>query len=207
MTNTTRRWTWFTIAPLCMTAYGVVRLADGTHGPGVSWTLGHLALLASVSAFVPVTWRLRRWATAGRGAAAGLFAGTAAAAGLLGAAAAAAQTVIDLVVGFLCTDRQAMDIMFDEVRSHPGVTPAVYTIGPPLFHVGLVLLTVQLAAIRRIAVWRPIVVVVGIAVTATSLDLLPLGGLLLLWALAPLERQRRLALPDAARSVSPRASA
>ncbi|MBB4980750.1 hypothetical protein [Streptomyces nymphaeiformis] len=196
MTNTTRQWAGFTIAPLCMTAYGVIRLTDATHGPGISWSLGHLALLASVSAFVPVMWRLRRWATAGRGQAAGLFAGFAAAAGLLGAAAATAQTVIDLAVGFLCADREAMDIMFDEVRSHPGVTPAIYTIGPLLFYVGLTLLMVQLAAIRRIAVWRPLLVVAGIAVTAMSLDFLPLGGLLLLLALAPLERQRRLAPPD-----------
>ncbi|MFJ9822863.1 hypothetical protein ACIRSU_00640 [Streptomyces sp. NPDC101160] len=200
MTITTPQWTCFTVGPLCMTVYGVIRLTDATHGPGFAWTVGHLALLASVLAFVPVLWHLRRWAMAGRGPAARLLARGTAAAGLLGAAAAAAQTVIDLVVGVLCADREAMNVMFEEVRNHPGVTPAVYTIGPLLFYVGLVLLTAQLAAFRRIAFWRPLVVVAGIAVTAMSLDLLPLGGLLLLLALAPLDRQRRLPIPDAVSS-------
>ncbi|WP_426367833.1 hypothetical protein [Streptomyces sp. E-08] len=199
MTTTTPPWTAFTLAPLCMALYGVIRLTDSTHGPGLAWSVGHLALLASVSAFVPLMWSLRRWARAGRGAAARWFADAAAVAGLLGAAAAATQTVIDLVVGFLCADREAMDVLFEEVRSHAGVTPAVYTIGPLLFYVGLVLLSVQLAAIRRIALWRPLVVIAGIAVAAMSLDLLPLAGVLLLLALAPLDRQRRLALPAAAR--------
>ncbi|MEW2416579.1 hypothetical protein AB0953_23035 [Streptomyces sp. NPDC046866] len=190
MSNTPRPWPWFTVGPLCLTAYGVIRLTDPAHGPGFAWSLGHLALLAAVVAFVPALWRLRRWAAADRGPAARVFAGAAAAAGLLGAAAVTAQAVIDLVVGFLCADRAAMDVMFDGVRSHPGVTPAVYTVGPLLFHVGIVLLTSQLAAQRRIAARRPLLVVAGIAVTAADLDLMPLGGLLLLLALAPLDRQR-----------------
>ncbi|NXY93251.1 hypothetical protein HYE82_02260 [Streptomyces sp. BR123] len=200
MSTTARQWNFFTIGPLCMTAYGIIRLTDPTHGPGLAWSLGHLALLAAVLALVPVIWQLRRWAAAGRGPAARLLAGAATTAGLLGAAAATAQTVIDLVVGFLCADREAMNVMFDGVRSHPGVTAAVYSVGPLLFYVGLVLLTAQLAVLRRISAWRPLVVVAGIAVTAMSLDLLPLGGLLLLLALAPLGRQRRLAAAGAARS-------
>ncbi|MEU4280530.1 hypothetical protein AB0F57_37300 [Streptomyces tanashiensis] len=199
MTNTTRQWASYTAGPLCMTLYGVIRLTDADHGPGLSWSLGHLALLVSVSAFVTVMWRLRGWAGAGRGPVERRFADTAAVVGVLGAAAAAAQTVIDLVIGFLCADRGAMDVLFEEVRSHPGVTPAVYTVGPSLLYVGLVLLTAQLAAMRRIEVWRPLVVVAGIAVAAVSLDLLPLGGLLLLLALAPLDRRQRLSIPDAGR--------
>ncbi|MFD8413874.1 hypothetical protein ACFV2Q_19280 [Streptomyces sp. NPDC059650] len=137
-------------------------------------------------------WTLRRWAEAGRGPAARLLAGAAVTVGLLGAAAAAAQTVVDLVVGFLCADREAMNAMFEGVRSYPGVTPAVYTVGPLLFYVGLVLLTAQLAVLRRIPAWRPLVVVAGIAVSTVSLDLLPIGGLLLLLVLAPLGRRPAL---------------
>ncbi|MEU3777249.1 hypothetical protein AB0F11_29415 [Streptomyces sp. NPDC032472] len=195
MSNTPRRWPWFTVAPLCLTVYGLIRLSDPTHNPGFAWSLGHLALLASVLAFVPAMWRMRRWAAAGRGPTVRALAGAATAAGLLGAAAVTAQAAIDLVVGFLCADRAAMNVMFDSVRSHPGVTPAVYTVLPLLFYVGMVLLTAQLAAMRRIAAWRPLVVVAGIAVTAASLDLMPLGGLLLLLALAPLDRQQQLAVP------------
>ncbi|MGW5343444.1 hypothetical protein [Streptomyces sp. HUAS TT3] len=192
MPNATRHLTCFTVGPLSMTVYGTIRLTDPTHGPGLAWGLGHLALLTAVLAFVPVMWTLRRWAETGRGPAARLLAGAAVTVGLLGAAAAAAQTVVDLVVGFLCADREAMNAMFEGVRSYPGVTPAVYTVGPLLFYVGLVLLTAQLAVLRRIPAWRPLVVVAGIAVSTVSLDLLPIGGLLLLLALAPLGRRPAL---------------
>ncbi len=36
--------------------YGLVRLLhglDGTHGPGLLWTAGHLAFLAALILFVP----------------------------------------------------------------------------------------------------------------------------------------------------------
>ncbi|MFB6810446.1 hypothetical protein [Streptomyces sp. NPDC056387] len=46
-----------------------------------------------------------------------------------------------------------------------------------------------MAALRRIAAWRPAVVVAGVVLTGVSLDLLPVAGLLLLLALAPLGRR------------------
>ncbi|MFI9062093.1 hypothetical protein ACIGQE_09515 [Streptomyces sp. NPDC053429] len=179
----------FAVGPLCMTVYGLIRLTDDVHGPGFAWSASHLALLAGVLAFVPVFLRLRRSAARGRGAAGRWFAGAAAAAGLLGVVAVTAQAVIDLVVGFLSEDRGAMNDLFQRVQDQPGVMPAVYTVGPVLFYVGLVLLTVWLAALRRTEAWRPAVIVAGVAVMAVSLDLLPLGGLLFLLALAPLGRR------------------
>lgn len=176
-----------------MTGYGVIRLTDDVHGPGLAWSLGHLALLAGVLAFVPVFLELRRMVARGRGAAGRRVAGAGAALGLLGVAAVTAQAVIDLVVGFLCEDRGAMNDLFESVRSHPGVTPVVYTVCPLLFHVALVLLVTWLAASRRTGAWRPVAIVAGVAVTAVSLDLLPLGGLLFLLALAPLGGSTRAA--------------
>ncbi|WP_327413815.1 hypothetical protein [Streptomyces sp. NBC_01233] len=54
-----------------------------------------------------------------------------------------------------------------------------------LFYVGLVWLLVQLAVQRRISPWRPVMVVLGTAATAVSLDLLPLGALFFAAALFP----------------------
>lgn len=122
----------------------------------------------------------------GRGRGSRTFADAGATLGLLGVAAVTAQASIDLLVGYASVDRDTMNVLFDHIRDLPGVTPAVYTIGPLLFYVGLLLLTVQLAALRAIVFWRPLAIVAGVAVSAISLDLIPVGGLLFLLALAPL---------------------
>lgn len=172
-----------------MTAYGLIRLTDEEHGPGLAWSLGHLFFLAAVFCFVPVVLGMRRMAVPGRGPGGRGLAGAGAVIGLLGAAAVVTQAVIDLVVGFLSEDRETMQDFFRSVQSHAGVEPAVYTVGPLLFYVGLLLLMTQLAALRRIAVWRPAAVVAGIVATGVSLDLLPAAGLLFLVAFAPLGRR------------------
>ncbi len=172
-----------------MTAYGLIRLTDEEHGPGLAWSSGHLFFLAAVVCFIPVVLGMRRMAAAGRARAGRGLAGAGAVTALLGVAAVVAQVVIDLVAGFLSEDREAMRELFRRVKSHAGVEPAVYTVGPLLFYVGLLLLLTQLAALRRTAAWRPLAVVAGIVATGVSLDLLPLAGLLFLLAFAPLGRQ------------------
>ncbi|MFB7183668.1 hypothetical protein ACFCYI_38925 [Streptomyces sp. NPDC056257] len=174
----------FIAAPLCMLAYGLIRLSDPGHGPGPAWTAGHIALLAGVALFAVVFPALRRMAgpttRAGR-----LSASAATLLGLAGTLAVVAQAAIDLVVGFRAADRPGMERLFEEVQSHPGVLPAVYTVGPVLFYVGLVWLLVQLAVRRRVSPWRPVMVVLGTATAAVSLDLLPLAALLFAAALIP----------------------
>ncbi|MEV7446112.1 hypothetical protein AB0O22_34070 [Streptomyces sp. NPDC091204] len=174
----------FIAAPLCMLAYGLIRLSDPDHGPGPAWTAGHIALLAGVSLFAVVFPTLRRMAgpttRAGR-----LSASAATLLGLAGTLAVVTQAAIDLVVGFRAADRPGMERLFEEVQSHPGVLPAVYTVGPVLFYVGLVWLLVQLAVRRRVSPWRPVMVVLGTATAAVSLDLLPLAALLFAAALIP----------------------
>ncbi|WP_132753475.1 hypothetical protein [Streptomyces vinaceus] len=179
----------FSVGPLCMTAYGLIRLTDGEHGPGAAWSAGHLFFLTAVLCFVPVVLGLRRTAAAERGPGGRGLAAAGAVTALLGAATVVAQAVIDLVAGFLSEDREAMREIFRRVKSHAGVEPAVYTVGPLLFYVGLLLLLTQLAALRRTAAWRPLAVVAGIVATGLSLDLLPLAGLLFLLAFGPLGRQ------------------
>ncbi|MEV4434078.1 hypothetical protein [Streptomyces sp. NPDC049585] len=186
MRNTTWGRAAFTAGPLCMVAYGLLRLIDDRHGPGPDWSLGHLALLAGLLLFVPVFAGLRDRAARGRGPVARALAASGAVVGLAGAAAGAVQAAVDLAVAYCSADRATMDRLFAHVQSVPGVMPVVYTVGPVLFYVGLVLLLVQLAAQRAIAPWRPVAVVAGVVVTAATLDLIPVGGLLFLLALAPL---------------------
>ncbi|MEV0991890.1 hypothetical protein [Streptomyces sp. NPDC049949] len=194
MSNSPWQRTAFIVGPLCMTAYGLIRLTDEEHGPGLAWSSGHLFFLAAVACFIPVALGMRRTAAAGRGRPGRALAGAGAVTALLGIVCVVAQAVIDLVAGFLSEDREAMREIFRRVKSHAGVEPAVYTVGPLLFYVGLLLLMTQLAAVRRIAAWRPVAVVAGIVATSVSLDLLPVAGLLFLLAFAPLGR--RLEEPD-----------
>ncbi|MFD7782893.1 hypothetical protein ACFV4Q_07360 [Streptomyces nojiriensis] len=175
----------FVSAPLCMLAYGVIRLGDPDHGPGPAWTAGHLFLLAGVLQFALILPALHRLTGPARGAGR-LGARAATLLGLTGTLAVAAQASIDLVVGLRAADRPEMARLFEEIQSHPGVLPAVYTVGPMLFYVGLLWLLVHLAVQRRASPWRPVMVVLGTATTAAGLDLLPLGALFFSAALLPL---------------------
>ncbi|MFJ7205090.1 hypothetical protein ACIQWR_16295 [Streptomyces sp. NPDC098789] len=178
----------FYAGPLCMLVYGVVRLSAPEHLPDLSWTVGHLAMTLGVVLFAAVFPGLRRLAEPVAGAAR-WSARTATALGLIGVLAVTAQGVIDIVVGLRAADKPAMKELFEQVQSQPGVMPAVYTVGPMLFYVGLVWLVVQLAATRRIAAWRPVAVVLAVAAMAVSLDLIPLGAALFCAALSPLARE------------------
>ncbi|MFE5805790.1 hypothetical protein [Streptomyces sp. NPDC056491] len=174
----------FVTAPLCMLVYGLIRLSDPDHGPGAAWTAGHIALLAGVLQFALILPALHRMTGPARGAGR-LGAAAATLLGLAGMLALTAQAVIDLVVGFRAADRPEMSRLFDEIQSHPGVLPAVYTVGPVLFYVGLLWLLVHLSVQRRVSPWRPVMVLLGTATTAVSLDLLPLGALFFTAALLP----------------------
>ncbi|MFG2328983.1 hypothetical protein ACGFMM_05100 [Streptomyces sp. NPDC048604] len=188
--------TAFIAAPLCMLAYGAIRLSDPEHGPGPAWTISHIAMIAGVLLFAPVFLGLLRMSEPTAGAAR-LSARAATLFGLLGTAAVTAQGVIDVVVGLQADDRAGMNRLFEEIQSHPGVQPAVYTVVPILFYVGLLWLVTQLAVQRRISVWRPVLVLLGTATMAAGLDLLPLGALFFCVALFPLGRDAATA--DAAR--------
>ncbi|MEU6411504.1 hypothetical protein [Microbispora sp. NPDC046933] len=174
-------------APLLVGAYGVARMADGldgSRGPGLAWTVGHLFFLAALVLFVRIFGRLRTMAGGGVTATAGY------AAGLAGAMALAAQFTIDIVVGFLSADHDAMGPRFDAVKAIPGVEPVVYTVVPLLFYAGMVTLVARLAAGRRVTWWSPALVLVQAVLPLVSKDLIPLGASLLLLAFVPLLRLR-----------------
>lgn len=173
--------------PALLTGYGIIRLMDGTHGPGPGWAGGHILLLLALASYVPVLLRLRRLA-AGHGPALRIATTTGTVLGLLGTAAGLGQAAVDLYVGTVSSDRAAMNSRFDAFQSHPGVTPLLYSVVPVLFYVGLLTCTTALALARPRPVTpaAPVLVLLGTVAMATSLDLLPLGGLLFATALAPL---------------------
>ncbi|MEV4823415.1 hypothetical protein [Micromonospora sp. NPDC049274] len=191
-----RRAAFFVIAgPACIVGYGLVRLwgkSDGTYGPGFDWQAAHLVALAGMVCFVPAVLALAGllrpspWRT-------GLVAVT-----LVGLAATMAQFGADIVEGLLAADRAEMSALGADFKDVPGVDVVVYDVVPQLFFVGLLVLAGMLAARRRLPWWSVALLLVGIVLPAVTLDLLPLGGLCMLVALAP-------AVP-ALRRPAPRAS-
>ncbi|MER5997769.1 hypothetical protein ABT120_04295 [Nonomuraea angiospora] len=176
----------FVAAPLLVLAYGVIRILDGldgSRGPGIAWTTGHLAFMAALVLFVPVFWQMRRMAGGNA------LATASAAAGTVGVVALLAQFGIDIVVGFMSADNEAMGVLFDRVQSVPGVSAVVYDVLPLLFFAGQLALVVQLAALRRVRVWTPLLVMVDLILPFIEKDLIPLGALCLLVSFVPVARQ------------------
>ncbi|MEV1067240.1 hypothetical protein [Streptomyces sp. NPDC050263] len=186
----------FAAAPLLVIVYAGLRILDGLdgeRGPGPAWTAGHLAFLAALILFVPVFLELRR--LAGRGP----FATGTAVVGVVGTLCSMAQITIDIVVGARADDHAAMRGMFADVQSVPGVALVVYTAGPALLFLGLLVLFCRLAAARTVPVWRAVAVALAVLVSLLGLDMLPAVGLLLYLGLAPLPGRRGVS-PAAARS-------
>ncbi|MEW9550055.1 hypothetical protein [Nonomuraea sp. NPDC050783] len=172
-------------APLLVLSYGVIRILDGldgSRGPGLAWTTGHLAFMAALILFVPIFWRMRRMAGGGALATVSATAGTVGVAALLG------QFGIDLVAGFLSADHAAMGVLFDQVRAVPGVSLAVYDGLPFLFYAGQLALVGELAARRVVKAWTPALVLTDLALPFVDKDLIPLGALCLLVSFVPLAR-------------------
>lgn len=178
--------TAFIAAPVLMGAYGVIRIVDGldgSRGPGLAWSLGHLCFLGAIAFFVQGFVAMRRAVGGGRLSTVGLWVGVA------GAVAVAGQFAIDLVVGFLSADREAMNVLFDRVQAIPGMLPVFYDFGPLLFFVGQLILVSQLAKRRVLKPWAPFLALVDTTLPFADKDLIPLGAVLLLVSFAPLYRR------------------
>ncbi|ADJ43221.1 hypothetical protein AMES_1398 [Amycolatopsis mediterranei S699] len=175
----------FLAAPLCLGLYGVIRILDGldgSRGPGLAWTAGHLVFLVGLGFFAHAFRTM--WTIAGRGrlATAGFLAG------LAGELAVGVQFGIDLVVGFGSADRAGMDASFARIQDVPGVDAAFYSYGPLLFFAGQLVLVTLLALRRRVKPWAPVLVLAEIVLPLLDKDFIPLGAALLLVAFAPLLR-------------------
>lgn len=177
-------------APTLMLGYGVLRLVDGTddaYGPGLAWNVGHALFLAAMVAFGVVLVGLRRRlplsSTAARVAADVVTVASGA-----GLAVLVRMAVIDLMVGLSATNGQEMSEGFDRYRDVPVALPQVaLDVGPALLFVGLTALLTLHAALppRRLPAWSPTLFAVGSLLLQVNLDLMPVGALLLIVALAP----------------------
>lgn len=176
----------FVAAPLLVLAYGLIRIVDGldgSRGPGIAWTTGHLAFLGALALFVPIFLQMRRML--GRTWPATLSV----AVGVVGIACASAQFAIDITVGFMASSHEAMSPLFDQVRAVPGVSLAVYDAGPFLFYVAQLALVTQLAVARQVKWWTPVLVMLDFVVPTVNKDLIPLGALCLLVSFLPMIRR------------------
>ena len=174
-------------APLLVLAYGVLRIADGldgVRGPGLAWTVGHLAFLGALTLFIPIFWEMRRMLGRSAVATATLVAG------VVGIGCAAAQFTIDIIVGFLAADHDAMSPMFEQVQAVPGVSVAVYSVGPILFYVAQLAFAALLAGHRLVKFWVPVAVLAEIVLSVVSKDLIPVGAVLLFVSFLPLMGRR-----------------
>jgi hypothetical protein len=182
--------TWLVAAPALMFGYGVVRLIDGLdgeYGPGPAWTIGHLLFLAGLVLFGCVVVRLRSLVPTTT-TARKVTASVAMVLALAGIVAFVRVIILDLMVGFQAADNAEMDVIRDDIGNVPGILPeAVWDLGPLLFEVGLISLTIQLAVLhpRRLAAWSPVLIVIGFVCIMINLNLLPAGAALFGLALSP----------------------
>jgi hypothetical protein len=170
-------------APLCLFGYGVIRLFGrmaGHYGPGGAWQAAHIVDLVGLVLFVPAVLGLGRALgdTAGRRL---VVAGT-----LVGVAASAVQITVDIVAGLRAADKVDMNAITGRFSSLPGAELAFYQVGPQLLYVGLFVLAIMLARAGALPWWSAVLVLIGVAAPAVSLDLIPIGAVCLFVALAPL---------------------
>ncbi|YCK34106.1 hypothetical protein ACNF49_08430 [Actinomadura sp. ATCC 39365] len=119
----------FVAAPLLVLSYGVIRIIDGfdgSRGPGLAWTTGHLAFLAALALFIVIFRDMWRMLGGGR------IATTSLVVGLVGIACAAAQFAIDIVVGFMAADHAAMTVLWEQIQAVPLVSLDLMPVGAVL---------------------------------------------------------------------------
>jgi hypothetical protein len=162
-------------APALMLVYGILRWIDGLdgrHKGGPAWNVGHTAFLIAIVLFGVLAvglGRIVRRESPSRQP----VADVATAATLFGAACFLWVIIGDLFAGF----RDAAPL--------PG---PLELIGPALFQLGMLTLLVLLvvARPRRLPVWSPMLVLLGFASIAASLELLPFASILVGAGLVPL---------------------
>jgi hypothetical protein len=167
-------------APLLLLLYGLLRFVDGLDGDrhnGPAWDLGHLAFFCGIVGFAVLVVALRgyerpapRWQRA-----------------VLDAATVAT------VSGAGCFLWVILGDLFDGVHDSAPLPEALEQVGPLLFQLGLLIVLIRLVRLRRLPVWSPVAVLLGFAAIAVSLDLLPVGALLVGAALLPLASPARIA--------------
>ncbi|MEV6773808.1 hypothetical protein AB0N05_34750 [Nocardia sp. NPDC051030] len=174
-------------APLCIAGYGVIRLigkADGQYGPGLDWQFAHLVGLLGLGLFIPVVVGLG-WMLPSGGVRNAVVTVT-----LIGLAATIIQFGADVVFAAEANDAVDMSRRSDDFSAIPGIRMAIYSVGPQLFFLGLVVLTALLVRARRLPWWSPVVALASVLLPAVNLGLLPIAGVGLLAAICPASDSR-----------------
>lgn len=160
-------------APLFFSGYGVIRLfglADGRYGPGVDWQLAHIVGVIGMVLFIPAVLGLERLLPQSNGRTGTVIVT------LVGLAASIVQFGADIAFSAAAENKADMSRLSHEFSAIPGVRLAFYEVGPPLFFLGLIVLTVLLARAGRLPWWSPVVMAVSTMVPMLTLDLIPLAG-------------------------------
>ena len=177
-------------APALMLVYGLLRVVDGLDGQrhdGPAWDLGHLAFFVAIVLFAVLALALRV---------------------LDRPAAVAPRVLVDaatvaVLVGSGCFLWVITGDLNEGFQSAAPLPDVLQLLGPLLFQAGLLTLLIRLVPARRLPIWSPVLVLVGFVSIGVTLDLLPLGAVLVLAALLPLALARE---PITTGSHRPRAS-
>ena len=164
-------------APALMLVYGLLRVVDGLDGDrhnGPAWDVGHVAFFIAIVLFAVLAVALRK----------------------LDRPAVTWQRVLvdaataGVLAGAVCFNWVIAGDLSEDFQSAAPLPDALQLIGPALFQIGLLILLVRLVPAGRLPAWSPVLVLLGFAAIAVSLDLLPVGSLLVLLALLPLATRK-----------------
>lgn len=170
------------IAPLLLVVGRGVMLVPSAEGFTTLWTITHVVFLAGTVLMIPAALAMSQVA---RGHARPLLRDVGVAVVFVGALALAAQFVVDLMVAVLAHgDSQAAGALFDQLQASALVDLVLYTVGPSLMFVGLIVQAAALARVRALPRWAVIALVVGPSVVgigrATGRALVEVAGLTLI---------------------------
>jgi hypothetical protein len=169
--------------------YGLCRLTPGGQTHGLAWNVGHTFFFGAFVLYGILTVGLRRLVPA---------------ASPVGRAVADIVTICSLV-GVLCFLWVTLGDLFVEFK-RAAPLPGPLKVGPALFVVGTIILSVRLmtARPRLLPPWCLLPIVAGFVAISADLDLLPIGAVLLAAGLIPVAAPGRSIAGDPVAGVGPK---
>lgn len=155
-------------------------LADGHYGPGVDWQAAHIVGLVGIVLFIPAVLGMERMLPQGNWRTGTVIVT------LVGLATTIVQFGADIVFALQAENEADMSRLSHDFSAIPGVRLTFYMVGPPLFFLGLIVLSVLLVRAGRLPWWSPVVLAFSTVLPMLTLDLIPLAGLGILASVLPL---------------------